>query len=72
MLNIYSMFNQFFPPNRAISEIMWKKCGSARQAMDNYIIRRIHFACRTTKATNTHLEYAILLFRGNNGYANVP
>jgi hypothetical protein len=48
------------------------KCGRARQATDDNIIRRMRFACWTTKATDTHFEYVILLFHGNIGYANAP
>jgi len=33
-------------------------------------IWRMNTACWTPKATNTHSEYVILLFHGNNGYAN--
>ena len=32
----------------------------ARQATDDSIIRRMRFACRTTKATDPHSEYVIL------------
>ena len=36
-------------------------------------IQRMRIACWITKATDTHLEYVILLlFRCNNGYVNVP
>jgi hypothetical protein len=28
---------------------------------DNRVIRRMRFACRITKATNTHFEYVILI-----------
>ena len=34
---------------------------TVRQAKDNNIIRRIRFACWITKATNTRLEYVILI-----------
>jgi hypothetical protein len=44
--------------------------GGARQATDDNIIRRMRFACWINKSTDTHTEYAILLFHGNNGYAN--
>ena len=46
-----------------------KKCGTARQVTDN-IIRRIRAACWITEVTGTHSEWVILLFHGNNGYAN--
>jgi hypothetical protein len=38
-----------------------EKYGRARQATDDNIIRHIHCACCITKATDTHLEYAILI-----------
>ena len=44
-----------------------KKHGAARQVPDDNIIRRTRFACWVTKA-----RYVILLFHGNNGYANAP
>ena len=38
---------------------------------DDNIIRSMCFACWTSKATDTHLEYIILTaFQGRNGYAN--
>jgi hypothetical protein len=37
------------------------KYGRARQATDDNLIRRKRFACWITKATDTHLEYVILL-----------
>ena len=38
-----------------------EKYGTARQATDDNIIRRMRFACPITKATDTHLEYVILI-----------
>jgi hypothetical protein len=38
-----------------------EKYGTARQATDDDIIRRMRFACRITKATDTHSEYVILI-----------
>ena len=35
-----------------------EKYGTARQAKDNNVIRRTRLACRITKATDTHSEYA--------------
>jgi hypothetical protein len=35
------------------------KYGRAGQATDDNIIRHMHFACRITKATDTHSEYVI-------------
>jgi hypothetical protein len=50
------MFNNFlfFTKNRAVYGKMREKCGRAREAGDNNIIRRMSFACWITKATHTH------------------
>jgi hypothetical protein len=51
---------QLFPENRAVYEIMWKNYGTAGQATDDNITRRMRFACWITKATDTHSECVIL------------
>jgi hypothetical protein len=38
-----------------------EKYGTARQATDDSMIRRMRFACWITNATNTHSEYVILI-----------
>jgi hypothetical protein len=38
-----------------------EKYGTARQATDGNIIRRMRFACWITKATDTHSEYVIIV-----------
>jgi len=38
-----------------------EKYGTARQVTDDNVIRRMHFACYITKATNAHSEYIILV-----------
>jgi hypothetical protein len=38
-----------------------KKYGTARQATDDNIIRRMRFACWIPKATDTHSEYVMLI-----------
>jgi hypothetical protein len=38
-----------------------EKYGTARQATDDNIIRRMRFACWITKATDTHSQYVILI-----------
>ena len=38
-----------------------KKYGTAGEATDENITRRIRTACRITRATDTHPEYAILI-----------
>jgi hypothetical protein len=40
---------------------MLKKCGTAGQATEDNIIRRMRFACWITKATDTHSEYVIVI-----------
>ena len=37
-----------------------EKYGRARQATDDNRIRRMRYACRITKATDTHSQYVIL------------
>jgi len=36
------------------------KYGTDRQATDDIILQRMHYACWKTKATDTHSEYIIL------------
>jgi len=54
----------------------WKCCpfsdiGTARQDIYNNELRCLHFACRTTKATNRHSEYIILFaFHCHTSYTN--
>jgi hypothetical protein len=43
------------------------KCGTSRQATDDFIIQHMCFTCWITKSTDMHLEYVILLFHSNNG-----
>jgi hypothetical protein len=38
-----------------------EKYGTARQATDGNIIRRMRFACWVTKATDTHSEHVIII-----------
>ena len=38
-----------------------EKCGTAREATDYNTTRRMRIACWIPKATETHLEYAILI-----------
>ena len=59
------------PENRAVYEIMWKKYGRAAEATDDNMKRCMRLACWICKATDTHLEYVILIAfpHDNNGYA---
>ena len=49
-----------------------EKYGRAGQVTDDNMLRRMRIAYWITKATDTHLDYVILLFHENNGYSNVP
>jgi len=59
--------NNFIPNNFFFSRkscCLWdnvEKYCTARQATDDNITRRMRFACRVTKATNTHSECLILI-----------
>ena len=60
-INTHILFSIFF-----FSKIMpvkdnVEKCGGARHATDDNIIQHMRFACWITKATDTHLEYVILV-----------
>ena len=48
---------------------MWKNKIEPDRTHDS-IIRRMRIAFRLTRIIDTHSEYVILLFDGNNGYAN--
>jgi hypothetical protein len=49
----------FFPKKPCLLWDNAEKYGTAGQATDDNIIRRMRFACRITKATDTHSEYLI-------------
>jgi len=57
--------------------LLWnnvKKYGTARQATDDNIIRRMRISCRITRVrieTYFNIKY-ILVFHSNNGYAESP
>ena len=48
--NTYFKFNNFFSENRAVYEVMWKKCGTALQVTDGNIVRRMRIAFWKLKA----------------------
>ena len=53
------MFNKF-----SENSFLWddvNKYDKAKHATDANIIRRIHCACWTTKITDTHSEYVIII-----------
>ena len=53
------MFRHFFFENRTVYEIMWKYI--VESVRPQVTIGRTHIACWITNATNTHLEYVILI-----------
>jgi hypothetical protein len=55
-IKTHILCSETFPENRAVYEVMWKKCLTAGQATDDNISRRTRFACRVTKATDTYSE----------------
>jgi len=70
-IKTHIVFNNFFPENRAVYEIMWKN--TVERGRAQMTIWRMHIACSIPKDTNTHSEYVILIaLHGNNGYANAP
>jgi hypothetical protein len=54
------MFNNIFQKIVPFMRYV-EKYGTARQATNDNIIRRMRFACWITKATDTHSEYVILI-----------
>jgi hypothetical protein len=61
----------YLSENRSLYNV-GKKYGRARQDTDADVTRRMRISRCIPKATDTHTEYVILLFHGNNGYAKAP
>jgi hypothetical protein len=57
--NTHFVFSNFFSEKPAVYEIMWKNIVERDRPHMN--IRRMRIACWIRKATNTHLEYVILI-----------
>jgi len=53
------MFNSLLSKNHAIYKIMWKNM--VVLVRPQMTIQHMCFACRITRATNTHPEYLILI-----------
>jgi hypothetical protein len=53
------MFNNFFPENLAVYEIMWKN--TAEPDRPQMTMWRMRIACWIPKATNTHSDYVIFI-----------
>jgi len=72
--NTYSVLsNFFFFPKLCPLRDNVEKYGTAGQATDENIIRRMRFACWINKAADRHLEYIKpLIFYGNNCCTNAP
>jgi hypothetical protein len=62
----------FFFENRAVYEIVWRDVVVPYKPTDSSIILQLNLACCISKSTETHSEYVMLFFRGNNGHANSP
>ena len=56
----------FFPENLAVYEVM--RVNSVVPDRPQMAVRRVRYGCCIIKATNTHSEYVILPFPGNNCY----
>jgi len=59
-----------FFDNLTVYEIMWKNIAEPDRPQTT--IWRMRIACWLTKATNTHSEYVMPIFHGNNGGTNAP
>ena len=57
--NTHFMFNNFFPENRAVYEIMLKN--TAQPERPHMRLRRMRIACWIPKATNTRSQYVELI-----------
>jgi hypothetical protein len=57
--NSHFMFNNIFPENLAVYEIMWKIYGRAGHATVDHIIRRMRTTCYIPNATDKHSGYII-------------
>ena len=63
------MFNTvIFSEIRAVCGIMWTN--TVEPDRPQMKMRRMLFACRVTKAADTHSMKYVLLLIGNNGYSN--
>jgi len=51
-IKTHFMFNNFFPENRAVYEIMWKN--TVEPSRSQMTIWRMRIACWIHKATDTH------------------
>jgi hypothetical protein len=54
------MLSSFFSAQSCRLRDYVEKCGTAREATDDNIIKRMPIACWITRATNTHSEYVII------------
>jgi hypothetical protein len=69
--NQYLVFNNLFPENRDIYEIIWKNM--VQPGRPQMTIWRMRFASRIPKATDTHSDYVILIASPpNSGCRNLP
>jgi hypothetical protein len=54
------VFYNFYPENRAVCDIMWKKYDEARQTTDDSIIWCMRFACWVINDAHRHKNVAKL------------
>jgi hypothetical protein len=54
-IETHFVFNTF-PENLVVYEIIVKTFGTNREATDENIIQRVHFACWVTEAAVTHIQ----------------
>jgi hypothetical protein len=60
-IKTYTLCSKFFSRKSCRLRDNVEKYGTARQATDDNITRRMRFACWITKATDTHSGYVILI-----------
>jgi len=71
-IKIHILYLIILPPPKIVSFMRKReKCRRRRQATDDNILRRMFFACRKTKGTDTEAEN-LYIISCNNGYANAP
>jgi len=69
-INTHFMFSNFFPENLQVYETIRKNI--IQPDRPNMTTSSILIACWIHRATDTHTEYLILLFHGNNFCTNAP
>jgi len=60
-INTHFLFSVIFSENPSVYEMVWKKNGRAKEAIQDNTIWRMNFACWIIKVKNTHSKYVILI-----------